>query len=231
MAEQVTEMVIKVDLQCCRCSKKIKKILCEIPQVKDLIFDEKQNKVKIKVVGCDPEKVRQKICCKGRAFILGIDIIPPEPPKKKEPKKEEKKTEEKKEVILPTPEPSKKPPPVIGYPPGYMMGKVYVCISCHHGGCGWFCPCNCHCGGPPICADGCGRPPHECICKRPPMCHYGCGRPAYECSCQRPIYPWCCDRYSYGNASSSWTLHGCDYGRPPACTNAGYDCDTSCTLM
>lgn len=111
-------MVIKVDLQCCRCSKKIKKILCEIPQVKDLIFDEKQNKVKIKVVGCDPEKVRQKICCKGRAFILGIDIIPPEPPKKEGPKKE---------VKPPPPEPSKKTSTGDRLPAGVYDGEG-VCL-------------------------------------------------------------------------------------------------------
>ncbi|KAL3740928.1 hypothetical protein ACJRO7_022107 [Eucalyptus globulus] len=281
MAEQVTEMVIKVDLQCCRCYKKIRKILSDIPQVKDPTFDEKKNTVKIKVVGCDPKKVRQKICCKGKDFILGIDVLPLERPKEKEKgnekekekekekgkekgkenekekeqekeKEKEKKKEKEKEnstKVHSTEEPSKKPPLVIGYPPVYMIGKLYVCPSCHNQGCGWFCLCNCHCRRPPMCADGCGRPAHECKCNRPPMCHGGCGRPvhecrckrplmchdgcgwpAHECRCRRPIYPRCCDHCSYGNVSSSWTLHGCGYGRP-VCTNAGDECETPCSLM
>ncbi|XP_048132293.1 protein PYRICULARIA ORYZAE RESISTANCE 21-like [Rhodamnia argentea] len=170
MAEQETKMVIKVDLQCHRCYKKIKKILCEIPQVKDRIFDEKQNTVTITVVCCSPEKVRQKICCKGGCCILRIDIIPPKPVPPPKPVKNDASTQT--------------PPPVLGYPPVYVMGLVYVCPPCHNRGCGWFCPCNCHCRRPPICDSGCGGPP---------MCRDGCGWPAHECRCQRPLYSRCCD--------------------------------------
>ncbi|XP_048132291.1 protein PYRICULARIA ORYZAE RESISTANCE 21-like [Rhodamnia argentea] len=196
MAEQETKMVIKVDLQCRRCYKKIKKILCEIPQVKDRIFDEKQNTVTITVVCCSPEKVRQKICCKGGCCILGIDIILPKPDTKnqstqtKEPDTQDKSTQTKEpdtqDKSTQTGPAGKlcSPPPVLGYPPVYVMGPVYVCPPCHNRGCSWFCPCNCHCRRPPICDGGCGRPP---------MCRDGCGWLAHECRCQRPLYSRCCD--------------------------------------
>ncbi|KAI6704665.1 hypothetical protein NL676_007627 [Syzygium grande] len=213
-------MEIKVDLKCPRCCKKIKKILCDIPQVKDPIFDEKQNKVTITVVGGSPENVRQKILCKGRCFVQGVEILPePKPPNPAQPV--------------------------------YVVGWVCVCPPCLNWGCGSSCPCSCHCGRPPMCVDGCGMPAHECRCGRPPLCRDGCGMPphkcrcrrppplcrdgcgmpAHECRCRRPSYSRCCDRCNNENACSSWTPHGCDCGRPPVCTNAGYQCESSCSLM
>ncbi|XP_047338299.1 skin secretory protein xP2-like [Impatiens glandulifera] len=81
MADKVTTMVLKVDLQCPCCYKKIKKILCKFPQVRDRAFDEKQNTVTITVVCCNPERLRDKLCCKGRKVIKSIEII--DPPKLK----------------------------------------------------------------------------------------------------------------------------------------------------
>ncbi|XP_031273539.1 protein PYRICULARIA ORYZAE RESISTANCE 21-like [Pistacia vera] len=93
MAE-VTTMVIKVDLKCCKCYKKVKKILCKIPQIKDQVYDEKQNTVTIKVACCySPEKILQKIRCKGGKSILSIEIKPP-PKKQEEPKKPQEKPKE-----------------------------------------------------------------------------------------------------------------------------------------
>ncbi|KAI3434165.1 uncharacterized protein J3R85_006810 [Psidium guajava] len=102
------------------------------------------------------------------------------------------------------------------------MGQVYVCPPCHNRGCGWFCPCNCHCGRPPMCDEGFGRQP---------MCPDGCGSPAHECRCWRPSHLRCCDRCNDGNASSSCTPHSCDGGRPPVCTDAGYECETFWSLL
>ncbi|KAM1009034.1 hypothetical protein ACFX2A_005513 [Malus domestica] len=79
--EKVTIMVLKVDLQCHKCYKKIKKVLCKFPQIRDQIYDEKQNQVVIKVVCCSPEKIRDKICCKGGSAIKSIEIKEPEKPK------------------------------------------------------------------------------------------------------------------------------------------------------
>ncbi|CDP04524.1 unnamed protein product [Coffea canephora] len=85
MAEKVTTMRLKVDLQCPCCYKKVKKILCKFPQIRDQMYDEKQNLVTITVVCCSPEKIRDKLCCKGGKVIKSIDIV--EPPKPKPPEK------------------------------------------------------------------------------------------------------------------------------------------------
>ncbi|XP_022868066.1 protein PYRICULARIA ORYZAE RESISTANCE 21-like [Olea europaea var. sylvestris] len=72
MAETVTEMVLKVDLQCTSCYKKIKKILCKFPEIRGQTYDVKQNTVTISVVCCSPEKFRDKLCCKGGKVIQCI---------------------------------------------------------------------------------------------------------------------------------------------------------------
>nr|TKS09726.1 hypothetical protein D5086_0000088270 [Populus alba] len=46
---QVTTMVIKVDLGCEKCHKKIKKVLCGIPQIQNQTYDKKENTVTITV--------------------------------------------------------------------------------------------------------------------------------------------------------------------------------------
>ncbi|KAL4628100.1 hypothetical protein ACB092_05G212300 [Castanea dentata] len=115
-------MWIGVDLQCHRCRKKIKKVLCKFPQIRDQVYNEKQNYVVIKVVCCCPEKVKQKIICKGGDTIKSIEIRefgketkppekerPPEEEKKKKKKKEEEEEEEEKHVTFEFNVP-KKPP-------------------------------------------------------------------------------------------------------------------------
>ena len=49
-------------------------------EIQDQVYDEKNNTVRIKVVCCSPEKIRDKICCKGRGTIKSIEIVikPPE---------------------------------------------------------------------------------------------------------------------------------------------------------
>ncbi|GKV31746.1 hypothetical protein SLEP1_g40414 [Rubroshorea leprosula] len=44
-----------------------------------LTYDEKANKVTIKVVSCSPEKIRDKLC-KGGGCIKSIEIVKPKPP-------------------------------------------------------------------------------------------------------------------------------------------------------
>ncbi|XP_044462243.1 uncharacterized protein LOC123193365 isoform X3 [Mangifera indica] len=83
--KKVVIMVLKVGLQCKKCYKKAKKVLCKFPQIQDQVYDVKQNTVMIKVVACSPEKIEQKICCKGGESIKSIEIVPP--PKPKEPEK------------------------------------------------------------------------------------------------------------------------------------------------
>ncbi|KAL2467070.1 Heavy metal transport/detoxification superfamily protein [Abeliophyllum distichum] len=112
MAEKKTVMVLKVDLQCPCCYKKIKKILCQIPQITDRTFDEKSNTVIITVICCSPEKIRDKLCRKGTKVIQSIEIK--EPPKPKAPEKPKepqkpKEPEKPKVVVVEKPKQPEKP--------------------------------------------------------------------------------------------------------------------------
>ncbi|CAN8231825.1 unnamed protein product [Cochlearia groenlandica] len=79
--EKVTMMKLKVDLDCTKCYKKVKKVLCKFPQIRDQLFDDKSNIVVIKVVCCSPEKIMDKLCSKGGGSIKTIEIVePPKPP-------------------------------------------------------------------------------------------------------------------------------------------------------
>ncbi|GMY36633.1 hypothetical protein FCV25MIE_31875 [Fagus crenata] len=144
-------MVLKVDLQCCRCYKKVKEVLCRIPR-ESLILTIKFNffmymkSVEIKKETPPPPPPKKK------------DPPPPPPPVKKDPP--------------PPPPPEKKvdcpppPKPVLSIPvmPFFpSFGYGVCCGQCYGGG-----PCHCGCGG------HCNRPekpPPE----QPPPCHCGCG--------------------------------------------------------
>lgn len=93
-------MVLKVDLDCPRCYKKVKKLLCQFPQIHDQIYNEKQNTVMIKVICCSPEKIRDKLCCKGGKSIKSIEILQPKKPPPPE-----------KPANKPPPDPAPAPPP------------------------------------------------------------------------------------------------------------------------
>uniref|UniRef100_A0A5B6ZJ16 Uncharacterized protein n=1 Tax=Davidia involucrata TaxID=16924 RepID=A0A5B6ZJ16_DAVIN len=132
MADQkVTIMVLKVDLQCSTCYKKIKKILCKFPQIRNPVFDEKQNTVTITVVCCSPEKFRDKLYCKGGKIIICIKIIPPPPPSP------------------PKPEPVQTTPPPPPTKPEPVQITLMCCGPCYEGcyhGHGRPKPCYCGCG-------------------------------------------------------------------------------------
>ncbi|CAN1177163.1 Zinc metalloprotease ZmpB [Linum perenne] len=102
---KLTTMAIKVDLDCHKCRKKIKKVLCKISQIQNQVYDEKANLVIITVWCCSPEKIKDKICCKGGDSVKGIEIVkPPEKPKEK-PKEPEKPKEKPKEPEKPKEKP------------------------------------------------------------------------------------------------------------------------------
>ncbi|XVF28056.1 hypothetical protein REPUB_Repub14bG0162700 [Reevesia pubescens] len=108
--KKVTIMVLKVDLECSRCYKKVKKVLCKFPQIRDQVYDEKANTVIIKVVCCSPEKIRDRICSNGGGSIKSIEIKPPPPPPKpKEPEKKPEKPKEPEKKPEKPKEPEKKP--------------------------------------------------------------------------------------------------------------------------
>ncbi|KAJ4704094.1 pollen-specific leucine-rich repeat extensin-like protein 1 isoform X1 [Melia azedarach] len=113
MAAKVTIMVLKVDLECSKCYKKVKKVLSRFPEIQDQIYDEKKNTVTIKVLSCCPEKLRDKICRKGGGSIKSIEIKSPEKPKEPEKKKEPEKPKEpeKKKEPEKSKEPEKKKEP------------------------------------------------------------------------------------------------------------------------
>ncbi|KAJ6747763.1 HEAVY METAL TRANSPORT/DETOXIFICATION SUPERFAMILY PROTEIN [Salix koriyanagi] len=112
MAEKkVTTMVIKVDLECEKCHRKIKKVLCRIPQIQNQMYDKKAGTVTITVFCCSPEKVREKIICKGGEAVKSIEIKVPEKPKPAAPPA---KTPDPAKTPAPpakAPEPAKTPAP------------------------------------------------------------------------------------------------------------------------
>lgn len=64
-------------------------------EIRDQIYDEKQNTVKIKVVSCCPDKILKKISSKGGKSVEKIEIVSDE--KKKEPEKKKEGGGEKKD--------------------------------------------------------------------------------------------------------------------------------------
>ncbi|XXG55484.1 hypothetical protein AAC387_Pa03g3144 [Persea americana] len=97
MADKISTLILTVDLECCRCYKKIRKVIAKFPEIQSQIFDEKNNKVIISGP-FDPEKLKRKLCCKACKYIKDIQIKPPETPKPDPPPK-------------PAPEPPKPAPP------------------------------------------------------------------------------------------------------------------------
>ncbi|KAK9715116.1 hypothetical protein RND81_06G144700 [Saponaria officinalis] len=72
--EKVTSAILKVDLQCYQCYRKIKRTLCRFPQIRDQVYDEKQNTVSITIVCCSPERVLDKLCSKAGKTIKSVHI-------------------------------------------------------------------------------------------------------------------------------------------------------------
>ncbi|XP_071921221.1 uncharacterized protein [Coffea arabica] len=111
MTEKVTTMKLTVDLHCPSCYKKVKKILCKFPQIRDQVYDEKQNLVTVTVVCCSPEKIRDKLCCKGGKVITSIEIV--EPGESQKPKPDDQKPPQsgkaKEKTIEPKPDDQKPP--------------------------------------------------------------------------------------------------------------------------
>ncbi|CAM8998306.1 unnamed protein product [Rhodiola kirilowii] len=104
-------MVLKVDLKCDCCYKRVRKALCGFPEIRDWIFDENENTVTITVDCCDPERLRYKLCNKGRGSIKSIKIKQIEEPgpvakSQPEPPKEKEVT-----TAAPAAKPAEKPPP------------------------------------------------------------------------------------------------------------------------
>ncbi|KAK1588308.1 hypothetical protein Q3G72_021925 [Acer saccharum] len=210
-------MLLKVhDLECSKCYKKVKKILCKFPEIQDQVYDEKNNTVRIKVVCCSPEKIRDKICCKGRGIITSIVIVIPKvkpPPPKVE--------------AVPPPK-VKPPPPEVKPPPPEVKIKdknTIVVNICYCGrNCDGYCArpvyCSCGCGGyrgncgRPVCSCGCGGYGGNCV--RPVYCSCGCG--GYRVNCGRPVYCSCGCGGSRGNCGSRCSEYYFNEDNSQGCT-------------
>ncbi|KAG8081807.1 hypothetical protein GUJ93_ZPchr0014g47495 [Zizania palustris] len=145
----MTTLIITVDLQCCRCSTKIQKILCCMQERGEFAIEKvAYEKDKVVVSGpFDGEKLYCKLLCKAGRIIKDIKIVKPEPKKpddkKPEPKKpDDKKPEPKKPDEKPKPEYKIIPYPYL-YPYPYYTQQQY----CPTWQCGCVTP---HCESPAI---------------------------------------------------------------------------------
>ncbi|CAL5083990.1 unnamed protein product [Urochloa decumbens] len=76
MADKISTIVLKVDLECEKCYKKIRRVLCKIQDkmnIKTISFDEKSNAVTISGP-FDAEKVCNKLCCEAGRVIKDMEI-------------------------------------------------------------------------------------------------------------------------------------------------------------
>ncbi|KAG2565922.1 protein PYRICULARIA ORYZAE RESISTANCE 21-like [Panicum virgatum] len=85
-------LIITVDLECCRCSSKIQKVLCCIQDRGEFVIEKiVYENDKVLVSGpFDADKLSSKLCCKAGRIIKKIEVAKPpknDPPKcpKKEP--------------------------------------------------------------------------------------------------------------------------------------------------
>nr|XP_034919883.1 protein PYRICULARIA ORYZAE RESISTANCE 21-like isoform X1 [Populus alba] len=172
----LTTMVIKADLGCEKCHKKIKKVLCAIPQIQNQTYDKKKNTVTITVVCCCPEKIKTKIYCKGGKAVKCIEIPPPppSPPKSTPPPP--------KSTPLPSPPPPKSTPPLS--PPQSPKPEPPPCKCCEK------------CRRGPCCN-------YFCMPIVPPYCYAPCRRSECDiwgdgcCSCRSRGYSVCRSVYVY----------------------------------
>ncbi|XP_044496426.1 protein PYRICULARIA ORYZAE RESISTANCE 21-like [Mangifera indica] len=183
MAEPTTMELKVVDLKCCKCRKKVKKLLCKFPEIRDQVYDEKQNTVTIKVVSCCPERLMQKIRCKGCKAIKSIEIKPPPDKSKKDEPTKTKKDEPGKDKPKDTP-PEKQCKPCCKPP----CSPPKQCKPCCKPPCSP--PCKPPCSPTKHCKPPCSPPKHCEPPPPPPRCYSPCC-PSYPKPCYPPCYLIC----------------------------------------
>ncbi|KAK4484991.1 hypothetical protein RD792_007598 [Penstemon davidsonii] len=95
--EPPQEIVLKVDMHCEACARKVARSLKGFQGVEDVTADWKASKVVVKGKTADPIKVCERIQKKSRKNVELISPLPKPPTPKEEEKKEEPKEEKKEE--------------------------------------------------------------------------------------------------------------------------------------
>ncbi|PAN37908.1 hypothetical protein PAHAL_7G132500 [Panicum hallii] len=166
-------LIITVDLECCRCSAKIQKVLCCIQDRGEFVIEKiVYEKDKVLVSGpFDADKLSSKLCCKAGRIIKKIEVKPPEKETPKSPKPE-----------LPC-------KPICPYPYPYPYPQPTWPCSCPTPYC-----CGCQSKPPPPKEESKSpetksKPkPDPALCKLiyPYPYLYPCPQPAWPCSCPTP---------------------------------------------
>ncbi|KAF3323414.1 formin-A-like protein [Carex littledalei] len=76
MADKNSTLILKVDLDCNLCYKKIKKVLCKLQEkedIKAIIYDEKSKSIMLSGP-FNPDKVSKWLCCRACKVIKEIEI-------------------------------------------------------------------------------------------------------------------------------------------------------------
>ncbi|CAL9088619.1 unnamed protein product, partial [Musa textilis] len=175
---QIATLIIKVDLHCCTCSKKINKVLCKLQNrfdIQSIVYDEKNNTVTVSGP-FNPECFIRKLRCLACKVIKDIQIkpkpAPSTPPKSVKPSSPKPKKPPPLEVVVkgpvcvfppsawpsppltkpkPVPSPPLTKPPVCVFPPPGWPNCCYQPCPCYEprNGCRRCCSCGWVCDGPP----------------------------------------------------------------------------------
>ncbi|KAL5769347.1 hypothetical protein ACOSQ2_016130 [Xanthoceras sorbifolium] len=94
--EQPPEIVLKVDMHCEACARKVARALKGFEGVEDVSADSKASKVVVKGKAADPIKVRERLQKKSGRKVELISPLP-KPPSEEKPEENKQQNEEKKE--------------------------------------------------------------------------------------------------------------------------------------
>ncbi|KAJ3675556.1 hypothetical protein LUZ60_004598 [Juncus effusus] len=119
MAEKISTLILKVDLECYRCYKEIRRILCKLQDkenIKTISYEEKSNTVIISGP-FDPQKLSKMLRCKAGKVIKDVQIkelvkekdIQKEKPKEAKPAESTPKEKEKPKEAKPAEAEKEKP--------------------------------------------------------------------------------------------------------------------------
>ncbi|XP_074586152.1 uncharacterized protein LOC141841847 isoform X2 [Curcuma longa] len=166
---KIATVIIKVDLECCCCSKKIKRTLCKLQKrfkINSIVYDEKKNTVTVSGA-FNPDCFIKKLCCMAYKVIKDVEIKKPDPP--------------------PPPPPQVPPEVIVKFPMWAFPAPMWPCCCqpcpCYepHQGCCRCCSCG-HVSSAP-------QPPKPVVDPPPSQPAYYGGYPCYKIVCEdEPSY-------------------------------------------